>query len=423
LAAQIAGVPRDGFPSAGEIALQALQAGLSEAKLTAASGLPPYNASDPLSNPPCVKYVVAGQGCPPDAYLLGVANRPPAFLPWTTPGYSNNGFTLLGLAIANITGKSMEQLYNDGIFNKLGMTSSSAAAPSKWHKSVIAGDPAAGFAVENGIFVSSGGLFSTTRDLARFGVSILNSTLLDDDQTRRWLKPVSHTARLRSSVGSPWEILRFTHASGTVTDIYTKSGDSGYYSAYLVLLPDYGAGFTILSASTITPRFQVVGAIAELIADKLVPALAAQAAAEAARNFAGVYNATHLNSSLTLSLDPSVTGPPGLVISSWISNGTNVLPWLTKLTGSGPFRLVPSVVQNKWKTKEVTFRMVNSVDAPSPDESRGLFTGFASEDWLSVDQLTYYGAGLSLFVAEVGCSGKAKSITPAAYRDKLIRPV
>jgi CubicO group peptidase (beta-lactamase class C family) len=432
LAAQIAGVPRDGFPNAGEIMLQAALGGVSEADVMAASGLPPYNASDPLESPPCLQYLGKGENCPPTSYLQGVSNRAPAFLPWSTPGYSNNGFTLLGMAIANITGKTMEQLYHDDIFEPLGMASSHASAPplSEWHRSLIVGDPAAGFAVENGIFVSSGGLFSTIRDMARFGIGILNSTLLPADQTRRWLKPVSHTAHLQYSVGAPWEIVRYTHASGAVTDMYTKLGDSGYYSAYMILLPDYGAGFSFMAASTLSQRAEVMAAIVDMMVDKMVPSLAAQAAVEAANKFAGVYTAPaamKLNSSLVLSVNLSETAAPGLVISSWISNGTDVLPWLAKIAGPGPFRLVPSIsgiADGATGTPtQIALRMVGDVDVISPAMPTGLFSGpsLLTGDWLNVDASTYYGVGLSLFVMDMGCNGKAKSISPAAYRIKLAR--
>jgi hypothetical protein len=43
--------------------------------------------------------------------------------------------------------------------------------------------------------------------------------------------------------------MRYTHASGVVTNLYTKSGDSGAYSTFIVLLLDYNAGFSILSGS------------------------------------------------------------------------------------------------------------------------------------------------------------------------------
>jgi hypothetical protein len=166
-----------------------------------------------------------------------------------------------------------------------------------------------------------------------------------------------------------------------------------------------------------------------VVADKMVPALATQAAAEAAHNFAGLYTASDQNSTLTLSVDTSGTSAPGLVISSWISNGTDVLSWLGRLSGAGPYRLVSSITPTKistaGNTRKVAFRMVNAVDAPSSDKSlrTELFTrsGIADADWENVDTLTYYGIGLSLFVMDIGCDGRAVSVTPAAYRTKLAR--
>ncbi|KAL6812640.1 Aldehyde/histidinol dehydrogenase [Trichoderma camerunense] len=265
LAAQIAGVPRDGFPDTSDLAFQAFIQSL---------------AGVPLN---------------PDPVKLGLP-----------PISRNNTF---------------EKMFDEDIFEPLDMTSSSAVTPpkSEWHRSVIPGD-ISNFDVESGVYITSGA-------------------------TRRWLKPFSHTADLRQSVGRPWEIHRFTHPSGVITDLYTKSGDSGDYSAYFVLLPDYDAGFTILSSSSQITRFLTLSALMDIIINSLIPSLAAQAAAEAEHRFAGFYYSEDcsLNSSLTLTVNQSTTAAPGLVISSWISNGTDVLESLTPTTGPGPWRLLPSI--------------------------------------------------------------------------------
>lgn len=55
---------------------------------------------------------------------------------------------LLGLAISNITGKSMDTIYRESIFEPLGMTSSNSIVPTgeaELARSVIAGDPALNF--------------------------------------------------------------------------------------------------------------------------------------------------------------------------------------------------------------------------------------------------------------------------------------
>lgn len=427
LAAQLGGVPRDGFPSLGEIALQMEAANTTEAETMATTGLPPANASDPLSNPPCLALLLQGNDdCPAVPYAQGVANRPPTFLPWSSPGYSNNGFTLLGLAMANATGRTIAELYQDHILDPLAMAStfSDPPPPAEHARSAIVGDDAAaaGFAQPNGVFVSSGGVFSTTRDLARFGRGILNSTLLAAERTRRWLKPVSHTARLQYAVGAPWEIVRHVSPTSKVTDLYTKSGDSGQYSAWLVLAPELGVGFSVLMAGSARGRFRAVAQVADAVTQAMVPALQRQAAAEAGRNLAGTYRgADGLNSTLVLATDE---GAEGVLVESWVSNGTDVLPFLATVAGSGPYRLLPSVTDTA--RGQAAFRLVSARDSPAAgggSASGALFAapGMVAADWLIVDDSTYYGAGLSLFVFDVGRDGKATAVTMPAYRATLAR--
>ncbi|KFX87711.1 hypothetical protein V490_08066 [Pseudogymnoascus sp. VKM F-3557] len=421
LAAQIAGVPRDPFP-VGEIL---------DPATVAAFGLPPLNPADPLSLPPCALPENYHNGaCDEVAYIESVQNRPPALLPWTSPAYANLGFVLLGVAIANITGKPLTQVYRESIFEPLGMASSNASTPPEpeWHRAAI--PDLATFDINAGILVSSGGLLSTTNDLAKFGVGILNSTLLPDEETREWLKPVSNTAHLEYAVGRPWEIMRYTHSSGVVTDIYTKLGDSGSYSGYIVLLPDYNAGFSILSGSTSKLRFSVVGEVAEVITSSIVPALAAQAAKESEKKFAGVYNSTvhGLESSLVLSVNETKGAAPGLVVSSWISNGTDVLAQLPASIGDGPYRLIPSISDSESGTE--AYRLVASLDAPIPPSAdahagatKGLFTSlsYIVADWINLDTPTYGGIGISLFVFKIGSDGNVDEVRPEAFRVSLKR--
>lgn len=424
LAAQLGGVPRDGFPNLGEIALQMVLANTTEAAVMAATGLPPGNASDPLSHPPCLLLLLQGKDCPAEPYTQGVANRPPTFLPWSSPAYTNNGFTLLGLAMATATNRTIASLYQTHILNPLSMASTFSDPPplAEYARSAIVGNDT-GFAQPNGIFVSSGGVFSTTRDLARFGQGILNSTLLAPERTRRWLKPVSHTARLRYAVGAPWEIMRHVGPGNKVTDLYTKSGDSGLYSAWLVLAPELGAGFSVLMAGSARGRFHAVAEVADAVTREMVPALQRQAAVEAGRDLAGTYRGVDgLNSTLVLATEEGVVG---VRVESWISNGTEVLPFLATVAGPGPYRLLPSVTDNA--RGQAAFRLVSARDSPAAvdggEASGALFAapGMVAGDWLVVDDSTYYGAGLSLLVFDVGSDGKATAVTVPAYRGTMAR--
>ncbi|KAM7192661.1 Beta-lactamase/transpeptidase-like protein [Rhypophila sp. PSN 637] len=418
------------------------QLNMSEASIMAAAGLPPFNASDPLSAPPCASLLQQGLPCPVEPYLTGVANRPPTFLPWSSPAYTNNGFTLLGLAMAAVTNKSIHTLFQDQIFTPLDMSSSFSDPPptSLYPRAVIVPAASAYYPEPNGIFVSTGGIFSTLCDLASFGTGVLNSSLLAPDQTRRWLKPVSFTSRLQYAVGAPWEIMRYVHTtSGKITDMYTKSGDAGVYSSWLVLMPEYGTGFSILSAGTSENRTAVVAALGDVLTQALVPALQSQAGVDASLNFGGTYTAaaaagggeSNLNSTLVLTTEKE-THTPGLVITKWISNGTDVLSsaFLQSRAGPGPHRLLPTVDDAHG---QVAFRLVGSRDSTTADavsgerlrrENAPLFTGpgMAIADWLTVDASTYFGAGVSLFVFDMNkASGKAMGVALPAYRVRLVR--
>ncbi|KAL8711809.1 MAG: hypothetical protein Q9220_003753 [cf. Caloplaca sp. 1 TL-2023] len=414
LSAHLAGTPRDVSPyDPNDLAY-------TDPEAVTNYGLPPLSLTDPLVAPPCA-YVTDGT-CSPDNYTKGAEARPPTFLPWTTPQYTDFGFMMLGVAIANITNKPIHDVYRDSVFTPLNMTSSSSQPPpnSTLKNLIIPG------AITNAaltpdlapeITIPSGGLFSTTNDLAKWGIALLDSTLLPPDQTRKWMKPVQHTANLQYEIGRPWEIYRYIHpASGIITDIYTKWGDSGAYGGYMVVIPDFNAGFSMLGASSLSDRSATTALLADLITDTMLPALLAQAEAEAKHNLAGTYTSTAagLNTTLTVSLNATKGAKPGLVLTSFISNGTDVLA--TETLGSSPIRLLPSISDQA--TGQIAFR-TSAYYEPTPE----LFSGQLSTaiDWLTGDSGTYGGLALGLFVFDLVEGGRACAVRPAAWRVKLER--
>jgi CubicO group peptidase (beta-lactamase class C family) len=463
LACQMAGIARQGIAAADLLVNVILNPTSGANTLATEYGLPPANVSD-LGT--CLDI-----NCTASSYVQEVMAQPPILEPWTSPAYANNGFILLGIAISKLTGKPMSQIYQQSIFDALDMSSSYSSAPTTKGtsaRSVIAGDPELGFAAANGLAISSGGLFSATHDLAKFGIAILNSTLLPADATRKWMKPTSHTASLTYAVGAPWEIVRYIHpdpsstastastasATGKVSDLYTKSGDSGYYSSNIVLIPEYGAGFTILSASTNESlRGPVTNLVLDYMTNAVLPALEAQAAQEAKHNFVGTYESestSTLNSSLTIAFNKStvVGGNGGLSISRWISNGTDVLA--SPLFGGIRPRLLPSIsskssaggggggggpVAARSQGSQVAFQasiypQTNSYTAAAAATTAagipgviGPFTGQWSTnfDWLTVDSVHYDGVGVNLFVFDLDATGSATGVTPAAMKAKLER--
>ncbi|KAK5455217.1 hypothetical protein LTS15_005937 [Exophiala xenobiotica] len=456
LACQMAGIARQGIAAADLLVKVILNPTSGANTLATEYGLPPANVSD-LGT--CLDI-----NCTASSYVQGVMAQPPILEPWTSPAYANNGFILLGIAISKLTGKPMSQIYQQSIFDALDMSSSYSSAPTTKDtrpRSVIAGDPELGFAAANGLAISSGGLFSTTHDLAKFGIAILNSTLLPANATRKWMKPVSLTASLTYTVGAPWEIVRYIHpdpsstastasdsATGKVSDLYTKSGDSGYYSSNIVLIPEYGAGFTILSASTNESlRGPVTNLVLDYMTNAVLPALEAQAAQEAKHNFVGTYESestSTLNSSLTIAFNKStvVGGNGGLSISRWISNATDILA--SPLFGGIRPRLLPSISSKssaggggggpaaaRSQGSQVAFQasvypQTNSYAAATAAGIPGVIGPFTGQwstnfDWLTVDSVHYDGVGVNLFVFDLDATGSATGVTPAAMKAKLER--
>ena len=420
LASQMSGIAQYGAPwITGDylIASQVLNTSLPD------YGFPSVNKSDRFTWPPCATLEGLAGACEPGDYAEGVADSPPIFLPWSSPAYSNNGLTLLGMAIANLSGKSLDQVYKDTIFKPLDLKSSYSVNPpkSETNRSVIPGAPEEGFAIVNGLSKASGGIFSTLNDLAKFGTGILNSSLLSPTETRRWMKPVTFTSSLYHSIGAPWEIYRYEHPdTGLVTDIYTKLGDSGYYGALTAFLPDFDAGFNVITASSQAVRSNQTLVLIQEVVDAIIPALAKQAGVELERKYAGTYVSTEKGLNSSIAFTTSKHGSPGLEISSWVSNGTDLMPHIDEIIRNKPYRLRPAISPAGGKGK-IAFRPATDVLKPiRPRDPSRLFSSFYDvDDWAEMGQITYGLQYVSEFVFDVQSDGRVSSVTPAAWRVKL----
>jgi len=173
LATQLSGIATIGIPSADWSVTFALE-GISDT--LASFGLPPYNVS---ALGPCATNLIqnaSNEFCSAPDAIVGIKTLPPNFLPWTNPSYSDQNFMLLGIAISNITGKPWSDVYQDSVFEPLGMTSSYDAHPTDSAQvahSVIVGDFAVDWALETGFTTPSGGLLSTISDLSKLGIALM----------------------------------------------------------------------------------------------------------------------------------------------------------------------------------------------------------------------------------------------------------
>ncbi|KAI1757644.1 beta-lactamase/transpeptidase-like protein [Xylaria castorea] len=416
LASQISGIPADARPfDAGELSTTFY---FTNPVDPTTLGLPPLTLNSTGINVPC-----QDANCTAVQFLNGIQS--PTFPAFQTPGYANTGFILLGRVISKLTGLPLnEEWFQKAVFGPLNMTSTSSLSPTKkpYPGYVVAGDAEA-FAYQGGITSSSGGIFSTTNDLAKLGISMLNATLLPADQTRRWMKPNSFTAGIEFAVGLGWEIYRYTDkVTGHITDLYTKLGDSGNYASYIVVVPDYDFGFSVMVTSgiaTAAERSAATHLLADLISETILPALRDQAAAETKCNYEGTYTGMGQNTStLTLAYNQTAGAGFGLTLTSLVNNGHDLLSLLQKIFGSDQLVLAPSTIDPKTKQRGFVITPVTPLG-----EYTGLFSKMfgANADWLNNNAATYGGQALGTFYFDVADDGHAIAAFPATLLGKKFK--
>lgn len=354
-----------------------------------------------------------------------------------TPIYSNAAIQILSYALEAITNKTYGTLLEEYLFEPLGLNDSYYDVPTD-NVGIIPGNAMTSlWGLSAGdetpyvppLFLQcfpscvndldrAGGLYASIKDLSTVGRSILNNTLLSPATTRRWLKPITHTASLSYSVGAPWEIFSFENVDGRIVDLYTKSGDLGAYSSMTVLLPDYNVGFTILAAGEGTTA--LVATLTDIVANALIPALEAAAREEADIIYTGTYSApdtAKTNSSLVISIDDG----PGLKLEQWISDSVDMSQVLEALNriDTPDIRLYPTGLQQKRNgCLYQSFRAVFG-SSTSSGESLGPVTG-SSITWELVDSYKYGNVGVDEFLFELDAgTGEVVSVSPRALRESL----
>ncbi|EER28262.1 penicillin-binding protein, putative [Coccidioides posadasii C735 delta SOWgp] len=391
---------------------------------------PPLDGEDALS----CGYSPQNAPCSRKALLDEVLLRHPVYPPFSAPIYSNTAFTLLGLALEQIKGKPLEDMMNESVFVPLGLSRTSLLQPKNHSWGIVPVSPMSSFwNVSFGLEAPGINAYSTANDLSRLGRAILNATLLSATDTRRWMKPMTHTGSTSYSVGAPWEIFRVD--SPRVIDMYSKSGSVGSYKSLLFLLPDHNVGFTILVAA---PGPSPLYPIASVMTSQLIPALEKEARRQAQMNFAGTYRASGVNSSIILDANDK---HHGIGISSWNSNGTDAIEILKTLAGSrnssdtARVRLFPTQLTrdsicpgSRKSCTDVSFRLVVEVVPADADNTgyEGMFSR-RCDHWVLLDGLLYSHISIDeVMITVEKVSGRAVAVEPRAWRfrmDKIEGPV
>ncbi|KAJ5112335.1 hypothetical protein N7532_000380 [Penicillium argentinense] len=386
LASHLAGVPRD----YGILDLSSNAAGME------AMGFP---VLPPNEIPPC--------GSP---FFAGLLERHPIVPVSSTPIYSNAAFQILGYALEALTNDTFENVFQNKLLQPLNLKHTFYTTPNS-SLGVIPnanGQGANFWNMDLGDEGPAGGIYSSANDMATLGRAILNNTLLDPLATRRWMKPATHTSSIAYGVGTPWEIVSFP--SPRLIDLYTKAGDIGTYSTVLALSPDHGVGFVILVAGT--GGHAAAAMASDLASQIIIPAVEYIAKYEARKRFAGTYSANNgVNSSITITTDDG----PGLKVTNWISNSTDMFKSLASMRGTNDtttisIRLYPTGLES---SGEISFRALIP-----PNLGLNPIGPFTSSciTWVTVDSQVYGSVGLDEFVFALDSSSNAVSVSPRVLR-------
>ena len=412
LASQLHGMPRDWSQS------DLLALGDPERY-----GFPPPNNPHV---PDCYGYH-DNEPCDETDLYYAVSYQHPIFAPNFKSAYSNTAFELLGLVLANVSSMPYEEYIETRILKPFELTGTTWTTPAD-NVSALPLNISWFWNVNEGVHNPTGGLYSTSSSLAKFGRYVLthfNSPPALGTGVN-WLQPASFGDTLYSFYGMPWETFRtdriLPHTTRPVT-FFTKGGGVPGYTTQLNLAPEYDLVFTILTAGNTKLLSQLLEAVT-------VPTI--RAAEEIAgktlmRDYDGHYifssvadsdntttttaslpitydhssqqplspstSTTHLNSSATFTYHPTT----GLTLTTFVSNSTDVFASLFSIAPgfSNPntrLQLIPTLLYADEKAQRGEKWRALITPGRKPEGERGVWDDFCIAD---VDVSMYDGRGLN----------------------------
>lgn len=207
----------------------------------------------------------------------------------------------------------------------------------------------------------------------------------------------------------PWEIIRTTEILSD-TDrgmtLYAKAGNLDGYSSHIVVMPEYDIGFTFLVAGD----GNALKWIEQEVLTTTIQEIESIARQQTHHRYAGEYHAapsTGLNSSISLSVD----GSSGLVLTSWVSNGTDFLPRYASLSPTrkpGKAQLIPSRMK-----RGAAGEVWRSTYVQLEDKPKSIVDTCQLND---VDSIMYGGRSVDEFVFLMDENGRAQSVELSAFR-------
>jgi CubicO group peptidase (beta-lactamase class C family) len=301
--------------------------------------------------------------------------------------YCNTGYTLLGVVVARVSGKSLDAFCQERMFKPLGMTR------TQWRDDFteIVADRATAYGRKSdGTFstnmsftnvIGNGGLLTTVGDLLVWNENldrprVGGQALVDQLQTRG-----------RLNDGSEIE-----YAQGLVVTIYkglrevSHGGSTAGYQAFLARYPEGRLSIAVLSNVTASGPANLAHQVADIyLAGKIKePAKPAAVAipAETLKGYAGVYREPLTDAAMRVGLDKDgktlrIAGQPVVPVSATVfstPDGSRQAAFETG-TGGAPIRLMESDGRSKPRLWEAV-----SAFAPKPAELEAYVGTFYSEE-------------------------------------------
>ncbi|KAI1387977.1 beta-lactamase/transpeptidase-like protein [Hypoxylon trugodes] len=418
LASQMSGLVRD----------YALLGELTQGSTTARAAKIGFPIIESADIPPCGNRPV----CNRTQFFTGLSKLPPSFSPYVTPAYSDIGYTLLGYALEQITGKSFRQMVEDRVIRPLGLNHTFYSTPRDALGIIPGGRYKTNWAFDMGNESPTGNMYTSTSDLSRVGRAILRSTLIPPAMTRRWLKPVTFSSDPKSGVGMPWGVRQLPFDGGTsngspyqFATTFNKAGSLGKYNTLMAIIPDFDIGFSIMAAGDAPSSLMM--SVADTLSNTYLPTMMNTARIQANQIYGGTYKNPNsaVNSSLSIIVD---TQAPGLGLSSWISNGTNLLWYSVALSQNvskdywekirPSVRLYPTGLWDATSDggKRVAFKAVFE-DLSLPNNSKPFTTDCST--WVSVAGIMYGSKPLDQFIFNFNAAGNVTSVENSALRNRL----
>lgn len=214
----------------------------------------------------------------------------------------------------------------------------------------------------------------------------------------------------------PWEIFRTSDMlsdSDRIQTLVTKAGGLRGYSSQLLLIPEYNLGLVVLVAGD----GHATSWLREEVLKLLIPAVEKIGRDQTASKLSGSYISSDatINSSTTI----EVNGSRGLVVTSWISNGTDFLTQFVNLSNPkrepGNVQLTPSNISRGnntevWRAEYVLNKL----------PSEGIVNTNLIVD---LDSFSYASRSLEEFVFELDEFGRAMKVNLPGFRITLDRQV